>query len=56
LNLGAFALELTAMKKPTPKDLAKRPEKPLRARYSEVLRLREMVKSSAEEPSERREP
>ncbi len=34
------------MKQRQPKDLAEKPEKSLRARYSEVVKLRELVKQA----------
>jgi hypothetical protein len=40
------------MKPRKPKDLAEKPEKSLRARYSEILKLRELVKQARSKISE----
>ena len=39
------------MKPRKPKDLAEKPEKPLRARYFEVMTLREKVKAAQDNPT-----
>jgi hypothetical protein len=40
------------MKPRKPKDLAKKPEKSLRVRYSEIVKLRELVKQARSKISE----
>ena len=51
LNCSAFALDLATMKKRMPKDITKKQEKPLSAQYSEVKRLRDMVRRACSKSS-----